>query len=403
MCGSFDVRISQRILIADSMDELTVAWLCTVIACIGFGCCYLPVKKVDVQDGRFFTLWLATGIFIVGLAQWLGDGMYKFEPVAMFGGAIWAAGNLCVPFIIKRCGLGIGQLVWGATNMLTGWATGTFGLFGVNRASVANPELNYIGVLLSICSLAIFTQMGEGERTKEKTLDDEEHHFQAACGGGGSESGDARTFRDESTGSDARPSGGFFTGFVVALFTGVLFGSNFNPPTVLQQQGQRDVAAGLAPTHSVKATDYVLSHFAGILLFTIVAFTAFKFSGSACHVGTDVVLPGLGAGILWGVAQVCWFNANSVLSYVVAFPIIVGIPGVIAALIGVVFFGENRGKRNLSLLALVFCVQAVSLICIAASHGGRDHSSGNHAELTHSSGDFPRRFGGHRGSLEPSY
>lgn len=382
------------------MDELTVAWICTVIACLGFGCCYLPVKKVDVQDGRFFTLWLAAGIFLVGLAQWLADGMYKFEPVAMLGGAIWAAGNLCVPFIIKRCGLGIGQLVWGATNMLTGWATGTFGLFGVNRATVANPELNYIGVLLSLCSLAIFTQMGEDEKAKEKL--DEERPLVAGRGGGGPEAGGADVARGGGVRVDARPSGGFLAGFVVALFAGVLFGSNFNPPTVLQQQGQRDVAAGLAPTHSVKATDYVLSHFAGILLFTMVAFSAFKLSGSACYVGADVVLPGLGAGVFWGVAQVCWFNANSVLSFVVAFPIIVGIPGVIAALLGVVLFGENRGKRNLSLLALVVCIQAVSLICIATSHGGGGHSSDNHIsrELVHTSGDFPRRFGAEGGSLQ---
>lgn len=385
------------------MDELTVAWICTVVACIGFGCCYLPVKKVDVQDGRFFTLCLAAGIFIVGLVQWFVDGMYKFEPVAMLGGAIWAAGNLCVPFIIKRCGLGIGQLVWGSTNMLTGWATGTFGLFGVDRASVANPELNYIGVLLSLCSLAIFTQMGEDKQCSEKKLD-EEYPFQAARGEGGHESGDAHPSRPEDAISNARPSSGFFAGFVVALLAGVLFGSNFNPPTVLQQEGQRDVVAGLEPTHSVKATDYVLSHFAGILLFTLLAFAAFKSSGSACHVGADVVLPGLGAGILWGVAQVCWFNANSVLSYVVAFPIIVGIPGVIAALIGVVLFGENRSKRNLSLLALVVCIQAVSLVCIAASHGGADHSSGSHVhaqrDMTRSSGTFPRRFGGHGATLE---
>jgi len=388
------------------MDEITVAWICTVVACLGFGCCYLPVKKVDVQDGKFFNVWLATGIFCVGLAQWLWDGMYNFEPVAMLGGSIWAAGNFCVPFIVKNCGLGIGQLVWGATNMLTGWATGTFGLFGVSRATVANPELNYAGVLLSLCSLAIFTQMGDDGKTKQKQPDDVEHSFEIIVGSRGPSAGSATFGGEGGEGegrADAGSGSGFLASFVVALFAGVLFGSNFNPPTLLQQQGQLDVAAGRVPTHSVKSTDYVLSHFAGILTFTVVAFFAFKVSGSSCHVGSDVVLPGLGSGVLWGIAQICWFNANGVLSYVIAFPIIVGIPGVLAALLGVTLFGENRGKKNLTLLAFVFCIQAASLICIATSSGGGSHSSGSHAAEVpvHSNDQHSRRFSSHGGSLKP--
>lgn len=289
--------------------------------------------------------------------------------------------------------------------MLTGWATGTFGLFGVNKASVANPELNYVGVLLSLGSLAVFTQMSQDGPAKEKQLDDE-RPFEAVRGLGGPNTGDVLG-GDGAGGDDgqvdARSGGGFFAAFIVALFAGVLFGSNFNPPTVLQQQGQMEVVAGLAPMHSVKATDYVLSHFAGILTFTTVAFAAFKLSGSSCYIGSDVVLPGLGAGTLWGIAQVCWFNANGVLSYVIAFPIIVGIPGVLAALLGVVFFGENRGKRNLSLLAFVVCIQAASLICIATSSGGSGHSSESRAsvELVHAHIHSSRQLGGRGGSLVP--
>lgn len=82
-----------------------------------------------------------------------------------------------------------------------------------------------------------------------------------------------------------------------------------------------------------------------------------------------IFMPGLISGILWGIAQVCWFTANSVLSYVVAFPIITGVPGVLAAVLGVILFGENRDPRNLKLLATIIFVQAAGLSCIAVSHG----------------------------------
>merc|ERR1739848_416235 len=104
------------------------------------------------------------------------------------------------------------------------------------------------------------------------------------------------------------------------------------------------------PSHSTDSMDYVISHFTGVLVF--------KVASPSCYIGTDVVVPGLIAGILWGIAQVCWFKANAVLSYVVAFPIIVGIPGVIAALWGVVLFGENRGRKNMALLGIIIFLQA---------------------------------------------
>merc|ERR1712113_79206 len=118
-----------------------------------------------------------------------------------------------------------------------------------------------------------------------------------------------------------------------------------------------------------EATSYVFSHFTGILVFTCVSFTVSKLTLKQCYVGTDVILPGLIAGVLWGIAQVCWFNANSALSFVVAFPIIVGVPGAIAACLGIILFGENRDPRSLKILGLIIVVQAASLICIAISHG----------------------------------
>ena len=59
------------------------------------------------------------------------QGFPQFQPVAMLGGLLWATGNMmCVP-VIKLIGLSMGLLIWGSTNMLMGWASGQFGLFGL--------------------------------------------------------------------------------------------------------------------------------------------------------------------------------------------------------------------------------------------------------------------------------
>lgn len=326
---------------AAAPDE-QLAWACVAVACLGFGCCYLPVKGVDVRDGKFFNLWFTFGIMLVGAAQWAAMGMYRFEPMAMTGGAIWATGNLFVPFIVRSCGLGVGQLVWGSTNMLTGWATGTFGLFGIEKSVVADPHLNYYGVLLSVFALLLISLVKDEQAAQSAGK-------LAACG------------------KSASPRGRFLMGFVAALFAGVLFGCNFNPPTLLQQQGRAEVAAGLPAHHSTQAMDYVVSHFAGVFLFTLTWF--FVVSVGDCYLGWDVALPGLFAGGFWAVAQICWFQANATLSFSVAFPVICGVPGVLATLLAAGLFGENRGCRNLSLLSVVVVLQFASLLCIAQSRG----------------------------------
>jgi len=354
------------------MLDPTAGYLSCLVACLGFGSCYLPAKKVDLRGGaRVFTLALSVGILLVGLLHWIYSGFYKFEPFAMLGGAIWAVGNFAVPFIVHRCGLGVGQLVWSSTNMLTGWATGTFGLFGKTPDHVGNAALNYCGVAFAVLPLGLFALMDPPESTEADAKDAEKPLAAGAR---------KLQYLDAPEGPAPSPSpgsaGGFGAGLAVALSAGVLFGSTFTPPTILQEQGMADVTLGLTPRHSPVASDYVISHFCGIFLTTLAIFVASSVLSPPereLSFGREVVMPGILAGILWGVAQVGWFIANSTLPYVVTFPIIVGVPTVLAALWGVVLFGENRCWRNRVLLGSVILVQAVAVTLIVRSKG---HASG---------------------------
>jgi hypothetical protein len=73
--------------------------------------------------------------------------------------------------VIKFIGLGVGILVWGSANLMTGWLCGMVPLFGLADESknVKVPWLNYLGVALALTSLGIyFFVKSEGAVKKEE-------------------------------------------------------------------------------------------------------------------------------------------------------------------------------------------------------------------------------------------
>ena len=60
---------------------------------------------------------------------------------------------------------------------------------------------------------------------------------------------------------------------------------------------------------------------------------AFKCNLRPCtpELPAQCVLPAFASGLMWGVAQVCWFVANNRLSFSVSFPIMSSLPGLVGA------------------------------------------------------------------------
>ena len=85
----------------------------------------------------------------------------------------------------------------------------------------------------------------------------------------------------------------------------------------------------------------------------------------------QLVLPSLVSGVIWGIAQVAWFQANISLGFAIAFPIIGSLPGIIGLLIGFCFLGEVRTRRSriLALLGLILRVPGVLLIALSGLWG----------------------------------
>ena len=62
------------------------------------------------------------------------------------------------PYIIKIIGLGLGLTIWDLSNMLMGWFTGYFGLFGIpQKGDVKIPSMNYVGLVMASISLIFFS------------------------------------------------------------------------------------------------------------------------------------------------------------------------------------------------------------------------------------------------------
>lgn len=380
-----------------------LAWC--LLAGVGFGINYLPVKKVEPGDGIFFTFCMSIGILLVGLL-WsfvahtettdYFSGIPTFEPYAMLGGMTWMLGNFMCPIIIRWIGLGLGLTVWDLSNMIMGWATGYLGLFGVPKEVVHQQWMNFLGLALAVVSLFFFAQARDDDTGLEEntglteTADLENpvrtsrirsHSEPAAC----TQQAPKETEKPVSVlptiesvlsvqsvvGPDVptpQPSrfaswvsskrSRFPIGFGMAMVAGVLFGYTFDPVIELSssERGSSD------------QMDYVWSHFAGILVTGNVALVLYvMIRGEKSYLPRAVVLPAIFSGAIWAVAQIAWFKANEELSLVIAFPIVSTLPGLVALLIGVVFFGELKTRRSQLFAGAGVLIRVPGIVLIALS------------------------------------
>jgi hypothetical protein len=183
------------------------------------------------------------------------DGCPKFEPLAMLGGVVWACGNVWVVPIVKTIGLSMGLLIWGMVNMLRGWASGRFGLFGLTPDAIGSPAINDAGVFFAVAALGVyvFLKPEMEEKGKGAGAEGDEEHDAAYAGlykeselgyaahkplvgavNDGDE-GDATAAggeEEETSWTDRlNPKQKFIFGVAASVVSGILYGVNFDPPS----------------------------------------------------------------------------------------------------------------------------------------------------------------------------
>ncbi|VDK69546.1 unnamed protein product [Dibothriocephalus latus] len=348
---------------ATGMNSPTAGWVAIVIAALGFGTNYLPVKKFKMGDGMFFQWIMCNAILLVGVIVNCAVGCPKFYPLAMFGGALWATGNALIVTIIEAIGVGLGILIWSMANMLFGFASSRFGWFGIPCKIPSKPVMNYIGVGIALGSVLIYAAI--------KPSQNEEKDSDLAMRDMLNENVENASEKDVDSKVDVQNEKGFsrflkpigqmpmvqrrLIGIFLSIGAGAFFGNTFVPTIYIQ---------GRYPNASRQGLDYVFANFAGIWLASTTYFVIYACAkrNQPWVPASSAILPALVSGILWAAAQSAWFVANAALGEPITFPIVTTVPALIATICGLVFFKEITGLRNYILLGCAFCVTAVGAI-----------------------------------------
>lgn len=374
-----------------STDTLAPEWgyIAALVAVVFYGSNFVPVKKYETGDGMFFQWVMSSAIISTGIVIQL-IRQSKFYPLAMIGGVSWATGNITVVPIIKTIGMGLGLCIWGMSNLLSGWATGRFGLFGITPEVPEKVTLNYIGVSLAVFSALIFALIknelhpigedSDGSEDENKLLQDNLPNYGASAEslytttstqdvvfnkrrGSSVNRGDTQGGDEEDSFiGRLSPTNKRILGILLSLISGVLYGQMFTGATRVQDNVKDASQNGL---------DYVFACFCGIYLAsTVYYFIYLILMKNRPRVYPKVILPGIISGVMWSIATASWFLANKVLSNAVAFPIVTTIPAVIASVWGVFVFKEIKGARNISILLVGFCFSGGGAILAGLSKGG---------------------------------
>ncbi|XP_035408225.1 transmembrane protein 144 isoform X3 [Cygnus atratus] len=313
-------KVYNTINISNGTD-LAIGFTSSAVAVLLFGTNFVPVKKYDTGDGMFFQWILCASIWIVSLVVNLIQNCPRFWPLAMVGGFVWATGNVTVVPIVKTIGLALGLLIWASFNLLTGWASSSAVIF-----------------------LFIKTEVQSSSASLERTPLLRESSVNAS-----------EEISDESWVSRLSPAKKRLIGCSLAVVAGILYGSSFVPVLYIKDHGRRNetIYAGASQFD----LDYVFAHFSGIFLTSTIYFLIYcAIRKNKPIVYPQAILPGFVSGVLWAIANCCWFIANNYLSAVVSFPIITAGPGLVAAAWGVLVFKEIKGLKNYVLLSVAFCI-----------------------------------------------
>ncbi|XP_048402891.1 transmembrane protein 144-like isoform X5 [Stegostoma tigrinum] len=311
---------SKRQASGKNENHLELGFIACAVAVVFFGSNFVPVKKFDTGDG-----------------------------------------NITVVPILKTIGLGLGVLIWAAFNLLMGWASSRFGWFGIDPEEVAKPWLNYLGAALSFMSAIIFFFVKSDVNTRnhsESTL--------PLLIDSNINTSEETILSDESWVDKLSPLKKRLVGSFLAVTAGLLYGSSFVPVIYIKNQALKNETE--YKNASQFDLDYVFAHFSGIFLTSTVYFVIYcAIMKNKPKLYPKAVLPGFVSGVMWAVANCCWFLANDFLSAVVSFPIITAVPGFIAALWGVLVFREIKGLRNYVILSIAFCTVSAGALTTAFS------------------------------------
>lgn len=125
--------------------------LVVLIGALCFGSMHVLIKRYSKGNDGIFIQWIMSfGSLIIGFIINILMGSPPFRLSVTGGGMLWPIANSLAQFVIFGLGLAPALLLWSTTNILTGWSTGRFGLFGLKQKIPEYEMLNIVGLITII-------------------------------------------------------------------------------------------------------------------------------------------------------------------------------------------------------------------------------------------------------------
>ncbi|EFA81285.1 transmembrane protein 144 A [Heterostelium album PN500] len=321
-----------------------------IIASVFFGSNYVPAKNFPTGNGFAFAWVMSMGTLCTAYVAMFISGSYMFDPWGLLGGSLWAIGNLCVIPIVKSIGLGLGLLLWSCSSLITGFFTGKFGWFGLQKQEVSHPVMNWIG-------FGCIPTLDNGNDKKKNRRS--EYDYSAIVDDSIAINNYKAPVEDEEEKmifEKIPPPFNTLVGVGLAIVSGVLYGVNMVPMQLWKQDNPH-----------ADPLSFVFCHFSGIFLFNTLVFIVYSIFKRPPQIYPQTILPSFISGVLWGIAQVGLMIATQNLGYVIGFPIGSSGPMVVSSLWSVLFFKEIQGMKNLLVLLISFMFLGAGITILTLS------------------------------------
>ncbi len=347
------------------MVSFAAGLVCAAACSVFYGVQYVPCKKYSTFDGCVFQWFMACGIMLGGVIleviglMWL-DWPSSDPQLILYGvscGLIWGFANFLVIPLLHLTGLALGFTLYHIINLVTGYATSRFGLFGMKQDAGTIPLLRDMGVVVLIISFISLCFV-----EPESEIKDIEKNGTVP-----------ESVADESGSSSpplAKKERVYFSiwiedkktrrivGIVLAIFAGIATGLNTMPFDLWKnntEEGQR--MSGLQFVFSQCVGVFLMSS----LLYWIQATYATARGKLVHHVP---IRPAVVGGIFWVLGDILMLFALVGVGYAAGYTIGAVGPTVVASLISFFVYKEIKQKKQRLFFSAAFALQLAGVLMI---------------------------------------
>jgi multidrug transporter EmrE-like cation transporter len=284
-------------------------------------------------------------------------------------GFLWTTGSMTTVFCVKTCGLIVSVLIWSTTMLITGWASGRFGLFGVIPQIPSMRSkliMNYVSVVLAALSGIFFILIKSSNEPIKKSIvisrpENEQAREPAKVV-------HEQVVHDGQVLDTDFPFLNRFSkplqralGSIVSALSGIFYGTMFIPDQYIRDHPDEFIYNHSRPPNN--GLYYVGSQYSGILLSSVAYFIIYAIcKRNQPSINPSVALPAMISGTMWAIANVGFILAVSTLKSSVAYPIVTVLPSLITSLWSLFWFHEIQGKQNYILLICGMIVRSIAAL-----------------------------------------